>query len=67
MSFFEILESLFNGLSNEVGKKTEFYEKVKSEIEQLKSKNTQELQKIANGWEPEARKRAAKIILEHRK
>ncbi len=66
MGFSEIL----NGLLNEVSKKAESYDKMKQEVEreiqQLKSKSNKELQQIADGWGSDARKRAARIILNHR-
>lgn len=62
MGFSDILNSLLD----EASKKVEMKQKIEQEIQQLKSKSNQELQKIAHGWEPEARRRAAQIILNHR-
>lgn len=66
MSFSEVLKSIFSAVSDEITKKSGFYGDVKNEVEKLKSKSTRELQKIANGWEPAARKKAAQMILDHR-
>lgn len=69
MSFSEILNLLKDSFLNELNKKGKLaseISEIRDEIKKLKSKSTVELQKIANGWEPEARRRAAQIILNHR-
>ena len=67
MGFWDFLERLIYTVSDEVEKKSEYYDVVKNEVEQLKSKSNQELQTIVNSWSaPETRKKAAQMILNHR-
>ncbi len=67
MGFLEVLNTISEGLQRNASKMEEECKETRQEIVKLKSKSSAELEGIANSFfETSARKRAAKMILEHR-